>query len=108
MNNTLKSLLLFLSLSLVILGIGAGCKDEQRAPQSAPEKSVASTKTVSGAWGVGDCIDQPLSPYVYQISVIEGDDVYLYRMGEMGKKVIQKSMSLLKSGKEPFQKVPCP
>ena len=64
--------------------------------------------SASGQWSRGDCIDKALSPYIYQIAQIEGSTVYLYKMGVMGKKVIQKSLEELKGGKEPFVKVPCP
>lgn len=59
-------------------------------------------------WSKGDCIDRPLSPYVYQIADFEEGSVFLYKMGEMGKKITKKSISELKEGKEPFKKVPCP
>jgi hypothetical protein len=68
----------------------------------------ASKAPSSVEWVQGDCIDKALSPYIYQIAQIEGSTVYLYKMGVMGKKVIQKNLSELKEGKDPFSKVPCP
>lgn len=92
------------SLIYLILVLAAfGCNSDKDGQKSA-KKAIKATVD----WVQGDCIDTPLSPYIYQISAIEGDQIYLYKMGEMGKKVITKSLSELKGGKEPFEKIPCP
>lgn len=67
-----------------------------------------SRKVASAEWKKGDCIDTVLSPHVMQIVSVEGDQVHMYRMGEMGKEVIKKPVSDLVKGEAPFTKVPCP
>lgn len=89
------------------MGLLSACQSE-RGPSASAKDGAKSVVSSAVSWVQGDCIDTPLSPYVYQISAIEGDQVYLFKMGEMGKKVVIKSLSGLRSGKEPFQKIPCP
>jgi len=57
---------------------------------------------------VGDCLDQALSPYVLQIAAIEGETIFYYHMGEMGKKIYQTPKLELLTGKAPFKKSVCP
>lgn len=88
---------------LGLLGFLSSCQSER-----GPSASAGNVVSKAVDWAQGDCIDTPLSPYVYQISAIEGDQVYLYKLGEMGKKVVIKSIAKLRGGEEPFQKIPCP
>jgi hypothetical protein len=92
--------LIFILLALVLVGCN---KEDGGGVKAASGKSSG-----AGDWSQGDCIDRALSPYIYQIAEIEGKSVYLYKMGEMGKKIIKKTFEELKEGKEPFTKVPCP
>lgn len=82
-------------LLLLLWGALAGCNKESR-------------KVASADWKKGDCIDTVMSPHVMQIVSIEGDKVLMYKMGEMGKKVVKKPMNELLNGEAPFNKVPCP
>lgn len=96
-------------LGLFFLFLAVSCqKQESKSGAGAKTAQTAKDQRDDSQWNKGDCIDKALSPYIYQIAEIEGTTVYLYKMGVMGKKVIQKSLSELKEGKEPFSKVPCP
>ncbi len=92
--------LIFILSALVLVG----CNKED----SSGVKAASGKFSGAGEWSQGDCIDRALSPYIYQIAEIEGSSVYLYKMGEMGKKIVKKTFEELKKGKEPFIKVPCP
>ena len=57
---------------------------------------------------VGDCLDQPLSPYVLQVAAVEGEMIFYYHMGEMGKKIYNRPKTELLGGKSPYLKSNCP
>ena len=99
-----KNILPIALIALLTLFFSHSCFNKDEGKEGGNSKNIAS----STEWSQGDCIDKALSPYIYQIAQIEGSTVYLYKMGVMGKKVIQKSMAELKEGKDPFSKVPCP
>jgi hypothetical protein len=66
------------------------------------------TTSLAVALKVGDCLDQALSPYVLQVAAIEGETIFYYHMGEMGKKIYQRPRGELLKGKSPFLKSDCP
>lgn len=83
--------------SALFLGLFASCNKGQ---DSSPSQK-ASLKT-------GDCLDQALSPYVLKVAAIEGETVFFYHLGAMGKKIFQRTKTELLKGESPFKVTACP
>lgn len=84
-----------LIVSTVLLVTLIGCTKDKNTPLAVALK-------------VGDCLDQALSPYVLQVAAIEGETIFYYHLGEMGKKIYQRPRRELLNGKSPFLKSDCP
>ncbi len=92
-----------LSKWIFILLVLASCNQKERGAASESSAAHANAKYAKGL-----CFDKVISPYVYQIAQVEGQNIFYFALDRPSKEVLSGTVTSLFKGEDPFNVVDCP